>query len=513
MKTHNIKRTSRLITRVLIISCATLASSLAGAASAPQKPNVIIYLLDDAGYADISANGGIYPTPNIDKLAREGKNFSSFYVSSPISSPSRAGLMTGKLENKTGMYGTKNGVFFESDPDGLPKRETTLAEMLKANGYRTAMLGKWHLGIGKNNTHLPTRHGFDSWWGIPTSNDMFYTDKRFDNDYLTQLLFAGKRDEAMQIFYERERLNYNNDKTGEVKNATWSIPVFNARKNKDGSYDDTIEELMQQADFQKKLTEHAINYIKDNKDQPFFLYIAPPQNHIPLFMSERFKGKTKTPYGDVMLEQDWSIGEITRTLKENGLEDKTLIVFSSDNGPWLRYAAMGVAGSALPYRGGKASTFEGGMRVPGIINWPGNIRPAKTDEMMSTLDLLPTLASITQATLPNTDLDGINNAAMLLNDKPSARMVMPFIARGKLQAYRVGDYKINFYESASLGVFKKLDKPEMYNLKADIAEKINIADANPAIYKKVLQQAQAYRYSLQWQAGAFEFGAQQSDNQ
>ncbi|HCD0607977.1 TPA: sulfatase-like hydrolase/transferase [Salmonella enterica subsp. enterica serovar Infantis] len=495
-----------------LITGAGLTSMPSYSANVNSKPNIIIYLLDDAGYADISVNGGKYPTPNIDNLANSGKNFTSFYVSSPICSPSRAGLMTGKLENKTGMYGVKNGVFFESDPDGLPKKEKTIPEMLKENGYKTAMLGKWHLGIGKDNTHLPTRHGFDQWWGIPTSNDMFYSENKYSNDYLTQLIFDGKKDEAMRIFHERELLNYNNKKTGDVKNETWSIPVFNAKINKDGSFDDTVQKTMQQTTFQEELTNRAITYINDNKNNPFFLYIAPPQNHIPLFVSERFKGKTDTPYGDVMLEQDWSIGEITKTLKNVGIDDNTIIIFSSDNGPWLRYAAMGASGSSSPYREGKGSTFEGGMRVPGIIKWSGKIKPGKTDEMMSTLDLLPTLASITHSTLPKTDLDGVDNSAMLLNDKKSARTVMPFLARGKVQAYRSGDYKINFYESASLGALKALDKPSMYNLKTDVAETNDISANEPETYVKLLQEAKNYKDSLTWLPGAFELGAQQKDN-
>lgn len=511
MKKLKLSKKNKLILSTMLFSCSVVSSFFASQ-TIPQKPNVIIYFLDDAGYADISINGGKYPTPNIDKLAQEGKNFSSFYVSSPISSPSRAGLLTGKLENKTGMYGVKNGVFFENDPDGLPKDEITIADMLKNNGYKTAMLGKWHLGIGNNNQHLPTRHGFEQWWGIPTSNDMFYSAKEFQNDHLIQLMSVGKKDEAMDIFFKREKLTYSNKETGDVNNDTWNIPVFNAKKNQDGSYNDHIEGYMQQANFQQQLTKNAVKYIKENKDNPFFLYIAPPQNHIPLFMSENFKGKTDTPYGDVMLEQDWSIGEISKVLKESGIDDNTIIIFSSDNGPWLHYSEMGAAGSALPYRDGKGSTFEGGMRVPGIIKWSGKIKPSQTDEMISTLDLLPTLAAITNSELPKTDLDGVDNSGLLLNEEKSARKIMPFLTRGKVQAYRSGNYKVSFYESASLGALKKLDKPTMYNLKNDFSETTDIAEIKPEIYAKILEEAIEYRDNLTWLPGVFDIGAQQKDD-
>lgn len=496
-----------------MVTTALMASSASSMAdttprSPTDKPNVIIVYLDDVGFNDISVNGGKYNTKHIDQMAKEGKNFSEFYTSSPVSSPSRAGMLTSRLGDKTDMWGNIMPVFFESDPDGLPKHEVTIAEMLRDNGYDTAMLGKWHLGIGSDDTHIPTRHGFNEWYGIPTSNDMFFSRPDFDNDSVLQL-FVKDQKKAMQILGERELILYNNDTVGEVKNSDWNVPVYDAKINKDGSYDDTVEGFMEQTTFQKNITERAVSYIEDNADKPFFLYFSPPQNHIPLFMSEQFKGTTDTPYGDVMMEIDWSMGQINKALEKSGIEDNTIVIFSSDNGAWSNYTHLGAAGSNLPFRDGKNSTYEGGVRVPSIIKWSGQIDTGTVSGIASTLDLMPTIATLTGSDMPKIESDGFDISSTLLNNSALQRQAIPYYYMGQLQAYRSGDYKVHFITSGLFGK-KILETPELYNLSNDVSERVNVASQEPEILEQIVAEAKAFHSTRNYATPSFNFGKQQN---
>jgi len=463
--------------------------------TAPQedKPNVVVIFLDDAGYADIGANGGTLATPNLDKMAEEGVNFSSFYTSSPVSSPSRAGLLTGRLGNRNGMWGDRNPVFFEDDPDGLPKSENTMAEMLRNNGYDTMMLGKWHLGIGKDGVeHIPTRHGFDNWYGIPTSNDMFFTNPDWQNKRIMTLIGEGKLKKVLPEIMARESVIA--DENGWGTQDAYAVPVYQSSVSESG-FKDTIVGEMEQATFTQDLTQHAVSYIEENKDAPFFLYMAYPQNHVPLFASEKFRGTTDSPYGDVMAEIDDSVGQILTSLKEQGIDENTIVVFTSDNGPWLRYENVGASGSALPFRDGKNATYEGGVRVPGIIRWSGTIEPTQSDAMISTLDMLPTLANLTGSELPAVKLDGFDMSAVLLEQEASPRTEMPYYYMGKLQAFRAGDWKIHFIKSGLMGK-TVLKKPEIYNIADDIDESENLADSHPEVLKAMIEKASTYDQSI-----------------
>ncbi|SJN53496.1 Arylsulfatase precursor [Vibrio ruber DSM 16370] len=471
-----------------------------------KKPNVVVLYLDDAGFSDISANGGKVTTPKLDEFSRAGINLQSFYTSSSVSSPSRAGLFTGRLGNRTGMWGKHMHVLLDFDKDGLPQSETTLADILDDNGYDTALLGKWHLGVGDHNQFTPTRHGFDEWYGIPGSNDMFYN--KFDNQKNIGALHCGTPEERKAALKERASKKADligND--GRGNQSAFDVPVYHSYKN-NGKFDDNITGIMNQSEFTQDITNRAVHYIEEHKDNPFFLFVSYPQTHVPLFTSPKFKGVTDTAYGDVMKEIDDSAGRILSELHQQGLDEDTIVIFTSDNGPWLGYQKYGASGSALPYRDGKATTYEGGVRVPAIIRWSGHIKPGHSNEMFSALDFLPTLTKLTHSTLPNVDLDGFDMSLMLLQGKASPRQEMPYYYMGDLQAFRMGKWKIHFMTSSHM-VKKKLDKPELYNLDEDISEKNNVADKYPEIVAKLAAQANKYDKSIGgWETPLFDLDDQ-----
>ena len=486
----------------------TLASTCVNATplrASDDKPNVILVFLDDSGFGDISVNGGKFSTPRIDELAKEGINMTSLYASSPVSSPSRAGLLTGRLESRTGMYGLKQPVFFETDKDGLPKTEVTLAKMLKNNGYKTLMLGKWHLGIGAAGTEfIPTRYGFDEWYGIPTSNDMFFSNPEISN---TSLMLRSKLgtspDEIKKIIAEREALTVN--KQGWGTQSAFNVPVYHSYSFDNGSYKDEIVGVMQQETFTEDLTNRAVNYIKDNKQNPFFMYIPYPQNHVPLFVSGKFKNNTETAYGDVMKEIDFSMGRIMDEVKKQGIEKNTIIIFTSDNGARYGYEKEGASGSSRPFRGSKNSTYEGGVRVPGIITWQGTIKPGQTKgDMYSLLDMYPTISKFTGSKMPDVKFDGYDISNSLIKGDNSPRTIMPYYYMGKLQAFRSGNWKIHFITSSLAGQVK-LSSPELYDLNKDPKEEVNIADQHKDIVEKLTTQANDYHKSLgEWKKPLFD---------
>jgi arylsulfatase A len=353
----------------------------------PHKPNIIIIFTDDQGYQDLGCFGSpLIKTPNIDHMAKEGMKFTDVYSASSICSPSRAALLTGCYPPRVSI----TSVLFPKDKVGLHPNEMTIADMLKAQGYATACIGKWHLGHLPE--FLPTKQGFDSYFGIPYSNDMTI-DK--NAQFADDIVF-------------REGMTLEKVRT-ETPKAHW-VPVMRDEK--------VIEYPADQMTLTKRYTEEAIRFIVKNKKNPFFLYLPHAMPHIPIFVSEKFKGKSERGvYGDAIMEIDWSTGEIMRTLKSLGIDQNTLIIFTSDNGPWN--LKDGEGGDAFPLRGYKFQTYEGGMRVPAIMRWPGKIPSGVVcSEIASTIDILPTIASLTGTPLPECRvIDGKNIWPLMSGEK------------------------------------------------------------------------------------------------
>lgn len=342
------------------------------------RPNVVVIFMDDMGYGDPSCyNGLLYQTPNIDRLAAEGMRFTNFYSAQAVCSASRAALLTGCYPNRIGI----SGALAPMSPIALSSKEETIASVLKKNGYRTSMVGKWHLG--SKAPFLPTYFGFDEYLGLPYSNDMWPV--HYDGKPITD--------------------------TANRRSRYPTLPLIEG--DKPARFIKTLED---QSTLTATYTERATAFIKKNKSNPFFLYLAHSMVHVPIAASPRFLGKSKLGlFGDVMMEVDWSVGEIMRTLRENGLEKNTLVIFTSDNGPWLNFGNH--AGNTGGLREGKGSSWEGGQREPCIMRWPGTI-PAGTvcNKMAATLDLLPTIANITGSELPVNKIDGVNIKSLLLNE-------------------------------------------------------------------------------------------------
>ena len=416
----------------------------------PSTPNIVIIFADDLGYADISPFGATaYKTPNLERLAREGRRFTSFYVAQPVCSASRAALLTGCYPNRLGIQGALG----PKAQVGLHSNEVTIAEIVKQKNYATATFGKWHLG--HHREFLPTRHGFDEYYGLPYSNDMW-----------------PRHPEARPGTYP-------------------DLPLIDGER--------TIAHNPDQTQLTKNYTERATRFISANKDRPFLLYLAHSMPHVPLFVSERFAGKSGAGlYGDVIQEIDWSVGEILKTLEENGLSENTLVIFTSDNGPWLSYGDH--AGSAGKLREGKGTVWEGGVRVPCIMRWPGKI-PAGTAsaEPAMTIDLLPTVAHLIGAKLPDHKIDGKNIWPLIsANGKSPHEAYFFFYNNNELLALRCGPWKLHVphnYRSldgrsgGTNGIPAKYEslKTELtlYNLETDPSETKNLAAENPDIIKKL----------------------------
>ena len=401
---------NRFIYSLLIAICLLVAlPSESGAAIAnDRKPNVIVILADDLGYGDLSCYGADdIATPNIDRMAAEGAKFNSFYVS-PVCSPTRAALMTGSHSTRVGI----GGVMFPRNNHGLNPDEITLPELLKDQGYATAIIGKWHLG--NEDMFQPLNHGFDYWYGTPSSNSQFF--------YPTIKKYAGDC-----VFRE----GYTRD--GILKRETAACPLI--RDNV------VIEVPADQTQFTQRYTRESIRFITENKDRPFFVYLAHNMPHIPLHASEQFVGTSKRGiYGDTIQELDWSTREILRSLKELGLDKNTLVIFTSDNGP-----NTGKGGSAGPLRGGKGSTLEGGVRVPFVARWPGQVPSGiESIEAITGMDLLPTLTKLAGGDVPDDRVIDGKDIWPLLAGKPEAKSPHEAIyyLRGRgVQGIRVGDWK------------------------------------------------------------------------
>ena len=437
------------------------------------KPNFIVIFADDLGYGDLGIFGHpTIKTPHLDKMATEGQKWTNFYVASSVCSPSRAALLTGRLPVRTGV----TGVLFPHSETGLPQSEITIAKTLKNNGYKTAAVGKWHLG--HKSPFLPTDHGFDSYYGIPYSNDMDKVEELFTNH------FTLAENETYQAY---------------------NVPLM---RNKE-----IIERPADQRTITKRYTEEAVSKIKSLKDEPFFIYLAHSLPHIPLFRSEEFKDVSAAGfYGDVIEEIDWSVGQILKTLKEEGIDENTLVFFSSDNGPWHIFKTHG--GSAGMLQGAKGGTFEGGFRVPTIFWWPGTIEPGVVMDMATTMDLLPTFTQLSNANLPGDRIyDGYNLTPLIKGTGKSERDVV-FYYRGKqVYAVRKGPYKAHFITELSWGASRTsrfvtdteieitdkptvLETPLLYNVNVDPAERYNIAEQHPEVIDEIQKILEEHRNEL-----------------
>ena len=426
---------------------ATTATTL----SNNQTPNFVVIFTDDLGYGDLSCFGNpTIKTPHLDRMAVEGQKWTQFYVADPVCTPSRAGLMTGRYPIRNGMSSAKRVVLFPDSAGGLPSEEVTIAEVLKQKNYATAAVGKWHLGHLPE--YLPIAQGFDSYYGIPYSNDMDFV--KGAPNYRKE----GKKD----------------------PNFLADISAYNVPLMQNAT---VIERPADQNTITRRYTEKAVGFIKANKNRPFFLYLAHNLPHIPLFAHPDFIGSSKRGiYGDVIQEIDWSVGQVLQTLRDLQLDKNTIVVFSSDNGPWLAFDTHG--GSAGPLRAGKGTTFEGGQRVPTIFWGPGQIKPGIIDEMGSTLDLINTFATLSNTQIPSDrKMDGYDLSPILLGQTTtSPRNEFFYWTRGKLHAARLGKWKLHILQRAPVNYGKvvELERPELYDLETDISEKYDKFDAAPA---------------------------------
>lgn len=420
-----------------------------------KKPNFIIIFADDLGYGDLGVFGNpSIKTPHLDRMAFEGQKWTNFYAAASVCTPSRAGLLTGRLPVRSGMASTKVRVLFPNSKNGLPTSEITLAEQLKKVGYTTAAIGKWHLG--HKAKFLPTNHGFETYYGIPYSNDMdMVSVNKGYSDYWVQ----------------------PNDS---IKTTHFNVPLLR---------DTTIiERPANQNNITKRYSDEAVRFINKQGDSSFFLYLAHNLPHIPLFASEDFKGKsTRGLYGDVVEEIDYGVGKILEALKAKGLDENTIVVFTSDNGPWLPFKNNG--DSAGPLRAGKGTTWEGGMRAPTIFWGPGFIVPGVVSELGSTLDLFTTFSTMANSSIPKDRIiDGLDLTPTLLEGKSSPRENMFFYRGSELFAVRLGNFKAHFSTQGAYGQFGERvehETPLLYNVAFDAGERFDISDKHPAILDEI----------------------------
>lgn len=453
-----------LIANFIFIFSATILSS-------KSPPNIVIMFMDDMGYADIGAFGAkAYPTPHLDRMAKEGRKFTDFYVTQAVCSASRAGLLTGCYNVRIGI----NGALGPRSNFGLNPDETTIAEICKQQGYATACFGKWHLGHHKK--FLPKQHGFDEYFGLPYSNDMW--------PYHPGVLHLPME----------ERLK------------KWPhLPLIDGNEVINPKVSGKDQEMLT-----TQYTERAVSFIENNKDNPFFVYLPHGMVHVPLYVSDKFKGKSGAGlFGDVMMEVDWSVGEIMKVLRKNELHENTLFIFTSDNGPWLNYGDH--AGSASPLREGKGTMFDGGCREPTLAWWPGTIpENSECKEPAMTIDLLPTIAKLIDADLPKHRIDGKDISALLTGDAKSPHEAYYFYYGNQLQAVRQGKWKLHFphgyrtmagkpggtggiptnYSQAKIGL-------SLFDLHSDISESKNVKDKFPKITNRLKSLGEKFNKELQ----------------
>ena len=450
---------------IALLSCfITASATVIGLTQGPRRsvrpPNFVIIFADDLGYADIGSFGATgYKTPNLDRMAMEGARLTDFYVAQAVCSASRAALLTGCYSNRVGIRGALD----HNAQYGINDSEMTIAQVLKPRGYATAIFGKWHLG--HHPQFLPTRHGFDEYLGLPYSNDMWPNHPSAAKGYYPEL------------------------------------PLIENEK---------VAQLMpDQSQLTTRYTERAVKFIEKNRNKPFFLYMPHSMPHVPLFVSDKFKGKTQQGlYGDVIEEIDWSVGQVLDTLKRLGLDRQTLVIFTSDNGPWLSYGPH--AGSARPLREGKGTSFEGGVRVPFVARWPGRI-PAGTvnRQPAMTIDLLPTIAKLAGAETPKTRIiDGLDIWRLLTETNgASPHNALYFYWGGELHAIRSGKWKLHLphpYQhldgagsGGRPGRYVRQDIGlALFDLEKDIGETTNVADKNPDVVNRLMSYVERARADL-----------------
>ncbi len=438
-----------------------------------QSPNVVVVFIDDEGYGDVGVYGATgFETPNLDQMAAEGMRFTNFYSAQPVCSASRAGLLTGCYPNRIGF----SGALFPWDTTGISSEEWTMAEMFKDKGYATACFGKWHLGWQKE--FLPLQHGFDEYTGVPYSNDMW------------------------------PRSNVDGKLTPDNK---WSLrypelPLINGNETTE-----TITSMEDQDKLTTLFTEKAVDFINRNADQPFFLYVPHSMGHIPLGVSDKFRGKSEQGlYGDVMMEIDWSVGEINKALAANNIAENTIVIFTTDNGPWLNYGNHG--GSAGGLREGKTTSWEGGQRVPFIVKWPGKT-PTGTvcNKLACAIDLLPTFASIIDGELSERKIDGVDVTALLKGDFSTTprETILYYHNKNNLNGVRKGNWKLvlpHTYASYNTKpgndgvggprVQTSIEAPELYNMMRDPGEQYNVIEYHPEKAKEIMEIVEQARREL-----------------
>ena len=492
-QTHYRALSAALGVLLMLFTLSSPAASSSTDSSTIAQPNIVILYADDMGWGDTGAYGHPYiKTPSLDRLANEGQRWTDFYVPAPVCSPSRAALLTGRHPVRSGLYGVGSPVLFPDDKYGIPEHEVTLAEMLKGVGYRTAIMGKWHLGDAPK--HFPTRHGFDYWFGIPYSNDMKF-EGRPGIEELFMMQQTGKTEALNAIlndflvaFEDPDSSNYN-------------VPLWRSRCNESGCKDDLLEQPTFQPNLTTRLTREATRFIKTASGEPFFLYLPYTMPHLPVFADEPFQGKSLAgPYGDTIEEIDWSVGEIISALETAGIDENTLVFFSSDNGPW-QLASTHFAGSTGPFKGSKQEIYEGGVRVPGIFWWPGKIAPEVISDMGSVLDLYQTIATILELDTPQT-LDSHNLSPVLLESKASPREELAFYRKGELRAYRKGDFKLHLFDQPQGG--EPLETPELFNLRRDLGEKDDIAAKHPEVVADILDAIARHKTNLRRKPPLFD---------
>lgn len=447
----------------------------AGLMQAQHRPNIVIIFTDDQGYQDLGCYGSpLIQTPAIDGMAREGLKLTDFYVSASVSSASRAGLLTGRLNTRNGV----KGVFFP-ESEGMPSEEITLAEALKEQGYATGCFGKWHLGDLKG--HLPTDQGFDKYFGIPYSNDMYIgPSQKFASNAVFREGYTLSEAKADQDFVR------NAPNRATIKKRLNSVsPLFEG--------DEIIEYPCDQSTTTRRYFDKAIEFVGQNKEKPFFVYITPSMPHIPLFASEQFRGKSKRGlYGDVVEEIDWNVGRFLNYLDQQGLAESTLVIFASDNGPWLGYKED--SGSADPLRGGKFSYYEGGVRVPCILRWKGTIPAGVTsDAIIASIDLFPTIMHYAGCRLFRQKIDGVDISSFLENPSLRLRDEYVYVKGGEVHGIRKGDWV--YLPKTGNSKFKEGDVPELFNLKRDIGETNNLHLEYPEKVKELQEVMQLYQAS------------------
>ena len=450
----------------LLLACLFFASLVAASrltAFAADKPNVVVIFCDDLGYGDLGCFGHpTIATPNLDRMAAEGVKLTQFYSASPVCTPSRSALMTGRLPIRTGMCSDRRRVLFPNSAGGIPASEVTLAEAMKEAGYSTACVGKWHLGHLPQ--FLPTNNGFDSYFGIPYSNDM----DRVNDAPRGRAAFLDPKIEY------------------------WNVPLMRDLK--------VVERPAEQTTITRRYTEEAISFITANKDKPFFLYLPHSLPHVPLFRSKNFAAVSlRGLYGDVIEEIDWSVGQVLQTLRNKQLDQKTIVWFTSDNGPWLTFRDHG--GSAGLLKEGKGTTWDGGMREPTIAWWPGSI-PAGTvsAELGTTMDIYATSIALAGGEVPKDRVvDGVDLTSTLTGKTKSPRDEVYYYRGTRLMAIRKGPWKAHFMTQESYTGNNKLnehDPPILHNLEIDPGEKWNVAEQNPKVIEQLKKAAADHRETV-----------------